>query len=125
MKTLRGRRSKPTSVSLFVVGTLPLMMAVTALADEFNGPPFAIMGAALGAILLVSFLIIIASYIYGALALQTIAEKTRTENAWWAWVPIANAILLAKIARKPNWWGILMIVPFVNLIVPGYLAWAD
>lgn len=101
------------------------MMAVTALADEFNGPPFAIMGAALGAILLVSFLIIIASYIYGALALQTIAEKTRTENAWWAWVPIANAILLAKIARKPNWWGILMIVPFVNLIVPGYLAWAD
>jgi len=26
---------------------------------------------------------------------------------------------------KPSWWGILMIVPCVNLIVPGYLAFAD
>jgi hypothetical protein len=32
---------------------------------------------------------------------------------------------IAKARQKPDWWGILMIVPFVNMIVPGYLAWAD
>ena len=27
------------------------------------------------------------------------------------------------MAKNGGWWGALMIVPFVNLIVPGYLAW--
>ena len=33
-----------------------------------------------------------------------------------AWIPIANLILWANIARKPIWWGILCIVPFVNFV---------
>jgi hypothetical protein len=32
---------------------------------------------------------------------------------------------IAEARMKPNWWGILVIVPLVNIIVPGYLAWAD
>ncbi len=32
---------------------------------------------------------------------------------------------IAEARNKPSWWGILIIVPVVNLIVPGYLAWAD
>lgn len=32
---------------------------------------------------------------------------------------------IAEERGKPNWWGILLIVPVVNLIVPGYLAWSD
>jgi hypothetical protein len=28
-------------------------------------------------------------------------------------------------ANKPNWWGIVVIVPIVGLIVSGYLAWVD
>lgn len=31
---------------------------------------------------------------------------------------------IAKARNKPEWWGILIIVPLVNLIVPGYLAFA-
>ena len=31
---------------------------------------------------------------------------------------------VAKALRKPEWLGILMIVPFVNFIVMGYLAWS-
>ena len=27
--------------------------------------------------------------------------------------------------RVPGWWGILMLVPVVNFIVPGYLAFAE
>jgi predicted Na+-dependent transporter len=32
---------------------------------------------------------------------------------------------IAEARSKPSWWGILVIVPVVNLIVFGYLAWAD
>jgi hypothetical protein len=32
---------------------------------------------------------------------------------------------IAEERNKPNWWGILLIVPVANLIVPGYLAWSD
>ncbi len=106
--------------------------------------------------MLVFLIIGLAAYVYMALALQTIAQKTSTENAWLAWVPILNIILMLNIAKKPlwwillcliplvniviiimvwmaiaeargkpNWWGILIIIPVAQLIVPGYLAWAD
>jgi hypothetical protein len=109
-----------------------------------------------GGTLVFLLLIGLAVYVYTALAVQTIAEKTKTENPWLAWIPIANIILLLNIAKKPIWWivlfliplvniifiimvwmgvaeargkpnwvGILMIVPLVGAIVPGYLAWAD
>ena len=32
---------------------------------------------------------------------------------------------VAEARGKPSWWGILLIVPLVGLIVPGYLAWSD
>jgi len=38
-----------------------------------------------------------------------------------AWRPAFSPFL----RRKPGWWGILIIIPVVNLIVPGYLAWSD
>jgi hypothetical protein len=103
------------------------------------------------------FLLVVAPvYVYTALAVQTIAGKTNTENPWLAWIPIANIILLLNIAKKPVWWivlfliplvniiivimvwmavaeargkpnwvGILTLVPVVGMLVPGYLAWAD
>src|SRR5208283_612555 len=84
------------------------------------------------------FVFVVILYVYCALAIQTIAQKTHTENPWLAWVPIVNIVLLLNIVisvivwmavaearNKPNWWGILIIVPGVGLIVPGYLAWSD
>ena len=101
-------------------------------------------------------LICLAVYVYTALAVQTIAEKTSTENPWLAWIPIANLILLLNIAKKPIWWIVLCLIPLVNIVIfimvwmavaevrgkpswvgvllivpvlgalmPGYLAWAD
>lgn len=107
------------------------------------------------------FVFIIALYVYSALALMTIANRTKTDNAWLAWIPIANVYLITQIAKTPwwtffaiflpiipilgglallavtAWWwwkiaerrhhpgwvGILMLVPVVNLIVMGVLAW--
>ena len=39
------------------------------------------------------------------------------EPGWAAIVPIYNLFVLLKIAGKPAWWFILMLIPIVNFIV--------
>jgi len=56
-------------------------------------------------------------YVYYALTLQLIGNKTGTTDAWMAWVPIANLYLMCKIAKKPGWWTVLMFIPFVNIVI--------
>jgi len=36
---------------------------------------------------------------------------------WWYWK-------ISEGVNKPGWFGILMIVPIANLIIPGILAWS-
>jgi hypothetical protein len=72
---------------------------------------------AMGAFFLVFLLVGLGLYIYMALALQTIANKTNTQNAWLAWIPIANIILMLNVAQKPLWWILLMLLPLVNIII--------
>jgi hypothetical protein len=57
------------------------------------------------------------AYVYMALALQAIAQKTNTANGWLAWIPIANLILMLNIAKKPVWWIILFLIPLVNIVM--------
>jgi hypothetical protein len=73
--------------------------------------------AVLGVIMVVCLIIFAALYVYISLALQTIAKKTNTENAWLAWIPIVNIILMLNIAKKPLWWFILCLIPLVNIVV--------
>jgi hypothetical protein len=53
---------------------------------------------------------------------QTIANKTGTPNAWFAWIPILNIVLMLQVAKKPVWWFILFFVPLVNFII-AILMW--
>jgi uncharacterized membrane protein YhaH (DUF805 family) len=100
-------------VALSVFASLALLTAVPLFADEPSGAQF----AAMGAVILVACLFAAVFYIYWALALQTIAKKTNTENAWWAWIPIIQIILMLNIAKKPVWWIILFFIPLVNFVV--------
>jgi len=61
-------------------------------------------------------------YIYYAICLMVIANKTNTPNSWLAWIPIANIYLMCKIAGKPGWWVILFFIPFVNIVI-GIIVW--
>ncbi len=63
-------------------------------------------------------------YIYFAITLQAIARKTGTENGWWAWIPILQIMLSLKVARKPIWWLILFLVPFLNWVML-VLVWME
>lgn len=56
-------------------------------------------------------------YVFYAVCLMKIANKSNTPNAWFAWIPILNVILMLQIAKKPLWWIILFLIPFVNIVM--------
>ena len=56
-------------------------------------------------------------YVYFAVCLMMIANKTNTSNAWLAWIPILNVFLMLMIAKKPLWWFILLFIPLVNIVI--------
>ncbi|MBU0459714.1 MAG: hypothetical protein KKH52_01795 [Nanoarchaeota archaeon] len=64
-------------------------------------------------------LIGIGLYVYMALALMTVAKRLKDKQPWLAWIPVANLVLMARLA-KMHWWPVLlvigMIIPFVNFV---------
>jgi hypothetical protein len=73
--------------------------------------------SALGAGLGIGFMIF-----WLALALLMVASLWKVfvkagEPGWAAIVPIYNVFVLLKIAGKPAWWIVLMLIPVVNFIV--------
>ena len=66
---------------------------------------------------ILALVIPLAMWAYVAYSLQTIARKTNAENGWWAWIPIANIVLMLKIAQKPIWWVVLVLIPIVNIVI--------
>jgi len=72
---------------------------------------------------ILAFVIGVVVYIYAAICLQKIAEKTNTPNGWLAWIPIANIYLMCMIAGKAWWWLLLCLIPYVNIIFIIILWW--
>ena len=99
-------------------------------------------------------LFFIAYYVYLAIALMTIAKKTNTPDAWLAWIPIANIYLMtrivgvspwltalaiilyspvmvfllwkiAEVRQKPGWYGLSILVPPLDLVAWGVIAWEE
>jgi hypothetical protein len=108
-----------------LLGVLYLAVPVRAIFAQEEGSGAAAGLALAGAFMLVLLVFVAALYVYIALALSTIAKKTNTENAWLAWIPIANIVLMLNIAKKPIWWIIFFVVPILNIagIVFAILIW--
>jgi Family of unknown function (DUF5684) len=108
-----------TLLGLSIASVSVLMWAGVASAQSSDNAVSAGIASAM-----VLFIVVFAlgAYIYMALALQTIANKTGTINAWLAWIPIANLILMLNVAKKPMWWIILLLIPVVGLVV-GVIVW--
>ena len=56
-------------------------------------------------------------YVWVALCLYLIARKVAIPDAWFAWIPILNLILICRVADKPGWWFLLFFIPLVNIVV--------
>lgn len=107
-----SQRQPSLTLRCLLVG-LGTLVPVPLIADQPTGAQ----AAMLGGLMLVTLVVVIAAYVYFALALKTIAEKTNTENPWWAWIPIVQIVLSLNIAKKPVWWIVLMFVPMVNIVI--------
>lgn len=77
---------------------------------------------AMAGIMIAYFAVMAVLYVYFSLCLMKIAQKTNTPNAWMAWIPIVNIVLMLQIAKQPVWWIILMLIPLVNIII-GIIVW--
>ena len=115
---LRGYVRNSFKVGLAAIALLVLPLVASAQDDTPKALP-AILGAGFIGFFLICLL---AVYVYMALALQTIAQKTNTENPWLAWIPIGNIILMLTIAKKPIWWIVLFLIPLVSIVM-AILVW--
>jgi hypothetical protein len=106
-----------------VLATFGLLVPTGALFAQLSDREGAAAGlAVLGGMLFFLLAFFAVFYVYFALALQTIAKKTNTENPWLAWIPIANIVLMLNIAKKPLWWIILFLIPLVSLVM-AIIVW--
>ncbi|MCG8431956.1 MAG: hypothetical protein MJA29_12385 [Candidatus Omnitrophica bacterium] len=77
--------------------------------------------AAFMGIMVVLMVLGVILYVYAAICLMTIAQKTGAEPAWLAWIPIGNLFLMCNIAGVNYWWagGMLLagLVPWLGGLV--------
>jgi hypothetical protein len=106
-------RTKILSLICALMTLAMLLLPAGALAQNDSRVPMAF----LGGFIIVFWVCLLVLYVYTALALMTIAQKTNTENGWMAWIPIVNIVLMCNIAKKPVWWIILCLIPLVNLVI--------
>jgi hypothetical protein len=69
--------------------------------------------AAMGTGILIFYLVILVLMIASMWKIFIKAGKP----GWAAIIPIYNFIVLLEIVGKPNWWILLLIIPFVNFII--------
>ena len=65
----------------------------------------------------------LALYVFYGFCLMTIANKLGVRNSWLAFVPIANAYLMCRMAGYAGWYLLLFLVPFVNVVFSVMLWW--
>ena len=112
-------------LSLFAMGAAVVVMLLSAtavFAQDSSSSDGTLPTLFAGGMLLFILVLAAACYVYVALALSTIATKTNTENPWLAWIPIANVVLMLNIAKKPVWWIILFLIPFVSIVI-AIIVW--
>jgi hypothetical protein len=66
---------------------------------------------------MVFWVFVIATYIYMSYTQYVIAKKCGcNDTAFLAFIPVVNMFLLCQMAKKPGWWFVLLLIPFVSII---------
>ncbi|MFZ1063858.1 MAG: DUF5684 domain-containing protein [Acidimicrobiales bacterium] len=69
----------------------------------------------------VAIIVVLAIVVFYIAAYWRIFAKAG-EPGWGAIIPIYNLYLYCKIAGRPEWWLILLFIPFVNIVFSLILA---
>jgi hypothetical protein len=67
-------------------------------------------------------IIVIAFYVYSALAWMTIAKKLKHPHPWLAWIPVANGAMVLQLGRFHWAWIFLILIPILGWIALGVMA---
>lgn len=78
-------------------------------------------GALFASMIILAILIIIAVYIYFALAWKRIAIKMGYPRPWLAWIPFANIAMWLQMGGFHWGWIFLMLIPIAGWIAVGVL----
>lgn len=76
-------------------------------------------GAAVAGIVMLGIFISIASYVFMALAYQSIFKKSGYKRPWFAWIPILNLVPILEIAGFHWGWVFLIVgaaIPVINIL---------
>src|SRR3989344_2761060 len=87
----------------------------------FQGAGTGVNAEALIALGAIAFLIIIALYIYNALAWYSIAKKLKYKYPWLAWIPIANISMILQMGGFHWAWVFLIVIPIIGWIALGIM----
>ena len=79
----------------------------------------AVSGAAAAGLGIGTMIFSLLIYIFYGYCMYKIFQKAGRQDAWAAFIPIYNTIVLLEIVKKPIWWIILLFIPLVNL----FIAW--
>ncbi len=62
--------------------------------------------------------VFLALYLYFSFMMYKMAQKTgQADNAWFAFIPILNTVLLVQMAEKPLYWLLFLFIPIVNVFI--------
>jgi hypothetical protein len=78
--------------------------------------------------LVISLVVGIVFYVYGAITLKKTAEILGYKDTWMAWVPIANIVLIMRLGDMNPWLILLLLVPVLGTLafaVVTYIAMAN
>lgn len=75
-----------------------------------------------GVVLTTSLIFALAVYAYTSFATMKIAQKLEVENAWFAWVPILNIVLLFQMGDQNPWLILLALVPVIGGLAIAVLS---
>ena len=67
---------------------------------------------------------LLAAHLFIAACLESLARRSGSAPAWWAWVPVLNLVLPARLAGRSALWCLLLLLPGLNVLVWG-LLWAE
>ena len=85
--------------------------------EEFAGiVAGGMIGAFVGVLLIFAIILLIAFYIYFALAWSTIAKKLKHKQPWLAWIPIAQIGLILELGGINPLWLLVILVPVLGWI---------
>ena len=88
---------------------LSQFMVVAQMSDDDGGAMAALFGGVGSLVMLAIWILVIAG-------LWKMFAKAG-EPGWASLIPIYNIFVLVKIAGRPAWWVLLMLLPFVNFII--------